>query len=65
MSSVMPNVITVYAWPDGSWCEAHELSDMLAIHSDDFVKLSIDIGDHDSWAEIVQSEVERYFYIYH
>lgn len=61
----MFNIITVYAWPDGTWCEGDELSEMLTHHSDDFVKLSIDVGDHDSWAEVVQAEVERYFTIYY
>lgn len=45
--------INVYVWPDGFWCEEHELEQCQKGRSDDFAKLQVPptVGDTDFYVE--------------
>jgi hypothetical protein len=39
------DLIIIYRWADGTWCEPEELEDMLTWKSDDFEVLSLTLEE--------------------
>ena len=45
------DVFLIAVWPDGAWCEADEIAEMLAHRSDDFERVTVPTGaDPDEYA---------------
>lgn len=48
-SGIKPSSEDICVWPDGTWCHAEELEQMLSFMSDDFQRLYIDTVEYNNF----------------